>query len=430
MVESNRNGLTNSERAKLAALTREFSAICTHGRILYLGTPQTMHSVYNSLPGRGYTPRIWPGRFPTEEQEVLYGQYLAPSIIKRMEILGPQCRTGGGIDGKQGWPTDPERFDEETLCVKELDWGPEGFQLQYMLNTRMSDIERQQLRPRDLIVPDIDFKMVPENLGWAVDKKAQWDMGADYPITGAELFAPAYMGGEYRELSQLTMTIDPAGSGGDEVAFAIGGVLGPYIHVIGWGGYKGGLSDDNLAKLAELVKQYNVKSCVVERNMGAGTATRVISGYFLNEAGLRGQCGVSDAQSVGQKERRIIDLLRPILSKHRLVMHKSAVDMDFSLLSQYSRERRADYCGMYQLSTITTDRGSLRKDDRVDVLEQLCRALSEHLVIDEEKAARERQKAEAQEFMNNPMGYSKNTLRQLGMLGTRVKHRFAKRRGL
>lgn len=46
-------------------------------KIIYLGTPQTEQSIYNSLPDRGYEIRIIPARYPTEAQRARYGDRLA-----------------------------------------------------------------------------------------------------------------------------------------------------------------------------------------------------------------------------------------------------------------------------------------------------------------------------------------------------------------
>lgn len=67
-VETNKNGLTVTQRELLRHLTKEFSSICISGDILYLGTPQSKDSIYNTLPARGYEVRIWPGRYPSQEQ--------------------------------------------------------------------------------------------------------------------------------------------------------------------------------------------------------------------------------------------------------------------------------------------------------------------------------------------------------------------------
>ena len=41
-------------RDDLLNRTKEFAAICTHGDIVYLGTPQTRESIYKTLLSRGY----------------------------------------------------------------------------------------------------------------------------------------------------------------------------------------------------------------------------------------------------------------------------------------------------------------------------------------------------------------------------------------
>ena len=64
-IESSKNSATPVQRAKLLHLTKDFISICQYGRIVWLGTPQTMDSIYNSLPARGVAVRIWPGRYPT-----------------------------------------------------------------------------------------------------------------------------------------------------------------------------------------------------------------------------------------------------------------------------------------------------------------------------------------------------------------------------
>lgn len=63
-------------------------------------------------------------------------------------MLNPALQTGHGIDGKRGAPTDPERYNDAALCEKELDQGPEP-QLQYMLDTSLSDAARQRIEISD-----------------------------------------------------------------------------------------------------------------------------------------------------------------------------------------------------------------------------------------------------------------------------------------
>ncbi len=429
-IETTKNGLTATQRATLTTLSKEFTSICTHGRIHYLGTPQTKDSIYKDLPRRGFDVRVWPGRFPTPEQEAQYGEHLAPSVRERMHILGDKCRTGRGLDGTRGWTTDPERYTEEDQQIKELDQGPETYELQFMLNTALADAARQQLKPRDLIVGDFAHDTVPETLVWGPHPSRAVKVPEGYSLRDPELFYAASHSTAYTGLRNITMTVDPASEGGDELAFAVGGIVGPYMHCTGWGGFPGGFKDDNLELLVQEVKRLGVKRVVVEKNMGAGAVTRLIQNYFNGldpETGKPRITGVSveEANSSGQKERRIIDTLRPILQRHRLIMHKAAIEQDHELAQQYPRDRRDQYCGMYQLQNITTDRGSLSKDDRVDVLEQLARQLVDFLVIDEDREERERNKAALQSFLNDPMGTKQFTQRKAPRRsGRAVKRRF------
>ena len=52
MIESQKNSLTELMREQLRHLTLDFTSINTGGKILYLGTPQSVDSIYNNLPDR------------------------------------------------------------------------------------------------------------------------------------------------------------------------------------------------------------------------------------------------------------------------------------------------------------------------------------------------------------------------------------------
>lgn len=80
-IESLQNSRTVSGREWLEEQAKEFESINQVGDILYLGTPQSMDSMYNNLPGRGYDIRVWPGRYPSEKEQEAYGAFLAPDVI-------------------------------------------------------------------------------------------------------------------------------------------------------------------------------------------------------------------------------------------------------------------------------------------------------------------------------------------------------------
>lgn len=427
-IETTKNGLTATERAKLVRQSQEFTSICTHGKILYLGTPQSRESIYNGLPARGFGMRIWPGRFPSLDEQERYGEYLAPSIVERCQTLegqGLMCRTGKGLDGTRGWSADPQRYDEQTLIEKELDQGPEGFQLQYMLDTSLADEIRMQLKLKDLIVGEFTHERVPEQISWAADERFKLRFEAHkFAILKPDLYLPASMDGGWQPLQQMTMFVDPAGNGGDELSYAVGGVLGPYIHVVSIGGWKGGFAEDNLEKCVCLAEELGVKIIYVEKNMGAGAVGQLFRNWMnkIDEKTGKKRCtgiGVEDRQKNGQKEKRIVDTLRPVMQRHRLIFHRRALDDDFKLLAQYPTDQRNIRSVFHQIHNITTDRGSLQKDDRIDALEGLVRELTPALLRDDEAATRSREKSALLEFLTNPMGIPKRHLEKRKKRGRR-----------
>lgn len=410
-IESNKNGLTVTQRELLLHLSKEFSSICTHGDILYLGTPQSKDSIYNSLPARGYTLRIWPGRYPTQDELEKYGDKLAPSITARIQA-DPSCQTGGGIDGKRGKPSDPDRYTEEALIEKELDKGPEDFQLQYMLDTSLVDAMRQQLKLSDLLVANFDRDRLPEIIVYQEAQKHLVDLPNDFPVPMTKMYHPVPVDCAFVAPPLVRMFIDPAGSGGDELAWGISTAVGPYIHVLHVGGVRGGLNDENSVYLAEIIAKYNVADILVESNMGHGLFEMNLRGV-LQSRGLS-HVGVRGEYSTGQKERRIIDSLVSAMQRHRVVMHKDVFESDRACSQKYSIEKRTQYSLFYQLANITTDRNSLVHDDRLEAMAGCVRLWKGVLADDETKAAQARREAELRGFMDDPMGYGKARRRGSG----------------
>ena len=207
-IESTKNSRTVTTREVLEDLTKEFESVCSKGEIIYLGTPQTTESIYNNLPGRGYVIRIWTGRYPTYEQEGNYGDMLAPMLRKDM-LLDPSLRSGCGLDALQGQPTCPEMFDEDVLMTKELSMGSAKFQLQFMLNTKLTDEERYPLKLRNLIVHDYSIDRGPVLPVWTNQLSNLYQsasVNGKYKIYRA--MAHEY---ELRPFEQRVMYIDPAG---------------------------------------------------------------------------------------------------------------------------------------------------------------------------------------------------------------------------
>ena len=420
-VESTKNAMTATQRDQLIRLTREFSAIVTHGEILYLGTPQTKDSIYNTLPARGYDVRVWTGRFPNKEELPKYGSTLAPMIMDAI-LQGKPVQEGGGLDGKRGLPTDPHRFNEEDLIEKELDWGAEGFQLQYMLDTSLLDAMRQQLKLSDFIVADFDLKKVPEQLIWRASPDTLIELPLAFPVNNARMYRGVIpQSVHWQDLpTQRWCFIDPAGGGGDELTWAIGCSVGAYIHILHVGGVLGGLDQKNTDHMVEVFKEYGVTDIRVESNMGHGLFEINLRKAF-EEAGL--DIPVSGEYSTGQKERRIIDSLVSTLQRHYIVLHQSVFEADEFYNKQHG-QLATDRSVFYQIDNITTDRNSLKHDDRVEALAGVVRLLKHDLALDEAAEIEKREQREIQEFLNDPMGYG--TVQQVSG-GTRSRLRTRRR---
>ncbi|MGL5261216.1 MAG: phage terminase large subunit, partial [Bacteroides sp.] len=271
-VETITNGMTPAQRDKLDRLTQEYTAIVTHGKIIYLGTPQTKDSIYNRLPGKGYKISIFPARYPTQSDMEKYGDKLASYIIEDIERLGESLQTGGGISGKLGQPVDPMRYDESDLIEKETELGSEGFALQYMLDTELSDALRQQLKPSDLIVANFSQERVPEKIDWACVQQNQVRFQPGFGSPDANMYYGIIPQCDWQDKpkDRVYCYIDPAGGGQDELAWSIGFSQAPYIHWVYTGGVRGGLTDTNTNHLIDTFIEYGVTRILVETNMGHG----------------------------------------------------------------------------------------------------------------------------------------------------------------
>lgn len=399
--------MTAGEREKIETLAKDFTAIMANkeGKILYLGTPQSKDSLYNNLPARGYEVRIWTGRVPRKEDIDSYGDKLAPFVLNM--IKNGAAQDGYGVYGTLGEQTDPERYTEKQQEDNELDYGAEGYELQYMLNTRLSDEKRTRIKLGDFIIADFGHKSAPYQIGYTASP--QFIVDTKHPcIFKEKMYCASSVSDEVADYTKKIFYIDPAGAGGDEVSFAILGVLNGYIHILGMGGLQGGMTDENMHKFARLLTEFEVNHVILEKNMGHGTATSLFNSFLINN-GYKGIL-VEDEYVSGQKEKRIIDTISPYTRRHRVVLHQKAIDMDYEYCSSYPQEKRKIFSGLRQLGDITYDRGSLKHDDRADCIAGGVIYLNKFIVVDENKEQTRIENKKFQEFLNNPMGYPSHVL--------------------
>lgn len=380
-VESLQNSRTAAGRALLEDLTKEFESINQFGDIIYLGTPQSVNSIYNNLPARGYQIRIWPGRYPTLEQEACYGDFLAP-MIKQDMTEDPSLRHGYGIDGTQGAPTCPEMYDDEKLIEKEISQGTAKFQLQFMLNTRLLDADRYPLKLNQLIMMSFGTEQLPEMPVWSNDSI---NLIGDAPRFGNKpsdfLYRAVQRPYEWRSVQRKIMYIDPAGGGknGDETGVAIVFLLGTFIYVYKVFGVQGGYGSEPLSRIVREAKNAGVREIFIEKNMGHGAYDAVIKPYFEREWPVT----IGEDYAHGQKEVRIIDTLEPLISAHRIIFNTEMIKQDIDSVQHYPLETRMSYSLFAQMSNITMEKGCLRHDDRLDALYGAVRQLTSQIDYDE-----------------------------------------------
>ena len=354
-IEVPNNSATQGMRDKLSEAVKEFDAILKpNGRIIYLGTPQNQESLYNKLPDRGYKVRIWPARYPNEDQLVSLGDKLAPKVKRELEN-DPE------LVGKS---TDPDRFNDYDLAEREASYGRSGFALQFMLDTRLSDAERYPLKVSDLVVMDIPTQEAPEKVVWASGEQYVVQELPNVAFNGDHYHKPMYISDQFVEYSGSVMSIDPSGRGKDETGYAVVKMLNGYLYVRRCGGVAGGYSEEALQKLSLIAKEEQVNEIIVESNFGDGMFNQLITPVLSKIHPVT----LSEVRHNTQKEKRIIDVLEPVMNQHKLVIDKKVIKQDYESTQHLPPEQSLRYQLMYQLTRVTAERGALSNDDRLDSL--------------------------------------------------------------
>lgn len=388
-IESLQNSRTVGGREWLMEQTLEFESINQFGDILYLGTPQSVESIYNWLPSRGYKVRIWTGRYPSANQLEYYGDKLAPIILDDL-LADPSLQTGGGLDGTWGQPTCPEMYDNDLLNEKELAQGKAKFMLQFMLNTGLSDADRYPLRLCDLIVSSFNKIRGAVMPIWCNTPQCIWEGSPKFGTRKSDVFYyPMNVDYEMGDFERTIMYIDPAGGGknGDETAYAIIKLMGTTIYIYDIGATKGGYSEESLMYLVQAAKNSDCKEVFIENNYGNGAHVAAIKPFFEKHHPVT----LEAVQENGQKELRIIDVLEPVMSTHRLIVRPEVVQKDLELIQGYSAEQRMNFSLFHQMANITRDKDCLRHDDRLDALAGAVRQIVENLDYDQLRVVMQRQ---------------------------------------
>lgn len=346
-VETPNNSLTQLQRERLLDRVREYDAILVpegDTDIVYLGTPQSEMSIYNELPERGYEFRVWTARMPETKKITNYKGKLAPYIME--------------LDLPQGEAVDPQRFDNEDLALREASYGKTGFALQFMLDTTLSDEERYPLKLRDLIVMDVNNEQAPVNVAWGSGEDQVINDIGNVGFSGDKWHKPMMMSKEWQDYDGTVMYIDPAGRGTDEVGYAVIKKLGSLLFLSDAGGLEGGYDEDTLVKLSNIAKQSKVNKIIIEPNFGDGMYLKLMAPVISKIH----PCTIEDAPwSSTMKEKKIIDILEPVMMRHLLVVDRALVEKD---------QKRTDknYQLFYQMTRLTNQKDALLHDDALEAV--------------------------------------------------------------
>lgn len=413
-IESAKNSQTATQRSRIHHLTLDFVSICSKGDIVWLGTPQSIDSVYNGLPSRGTAIRVWPGRYPTAKELPDYEGFLAPSLMQKLRE-NPSLQTGGGPTGERGQVTDPILLDEETLTKKEIDQGAAYFQLQHMLSTKLQDQNRYPLKVPLIRFTNFDTqeKLAPMQLTFIRNEQNEIRLPEGFPIKDKAFRVQEVA--EFGPMDGWHMYVDPTGGGanGDELAYGVTGFLAGRVFLAGADGRPGGWTEEVLGWMTAAALKWRPKIISVEKNFGNGAFAAAwlphlraaVDKHNRDFPSDRVQYpGIDEVWESGQKELRIIDVLEPMIGAGKFVVSEDLIQSDWDSCQRYPGDVRSTYSLFWQLARITRERGALLHDDRLDAVAGSARHWVEYLSIDDEKATAAAKQEQYKKLMQNPLG--------------------------
>ena len=394
-IEVPGNSMTELMREKLLQLCTEAESILTpksDSRICYLGTPQTVFTVYRKLAERNYRPFVWPSRYPRKDKLTKYEGLLAPQIQEDLDA------------GAKEWEvTDPDRFADDDLLEREAAMGRSNFMLQFQLDTSLSDAEKFPLKMADLIVTSINPKSGPDQIVWCSDPKNVIKELPTVGLPGDYFYSPMQQQGEWTPFSETICSVDPSGRGTDETAAAFISQKNGFLYLHEMRAYRDGYSDDTLLNILRGCRKYNATKLVIETNFGDG----IVGELFKKHLQMTGQnIDIEEVRANVRKEDRIIDSLEPVMNQHRLVIDKKVIEWDYKSNQDEAPEKRLMYMLFYQMGRMCREKGAIKHDDRLDCLAQGVKYFTDALSISAHEAIKARKSEEWQsmldEFLDNP----------------------------
>ena len=354
-VEVPANSATDMQREKLLQLITEAESILTpnkESRILFLGTPQTTFTVYRKLAERSYKPFVWPARYP--KNVGMYEGLLAPQLEEDLE-KGAEPNT----------PTD-SRFSEQDLMQREASMGRSNFQLQFMLDTSLSDADKFPLKFQDLIVTPLGMECA-ERYAWSADPRYMIKDLNPVGLPGDRFYGPMFIDEGICPFSETIVSVDPSGRGSDETVAVVLSQANGYVFVRDMLAFRDGYSDSTLSSIVRLGKKYGASRLLVESNFGDGMICELFKRHIVQQ-----QAGfdTEEVRATVRKEERIIETLEPVMNQHTLIVDPKVFEYDYASNPDAPPEKRLEYMFMYQLSRMCREKGAVKHDDRIDATAQ------------------------------------------------------------
>jgi hypothetical protein len=391
-IEVPGNSMTELMREKLLQLCTEAESILTpkdDSRIMFLGTPQTVFTVYRKLAERNYRPFVWPARFPRKASN--YEGLLAPQLQADVDT------------GAEPWGVTDDRFDDEDLIEREAAMGRSNFMLQFMLDTSLSDAEKFPLKMADLIVTSVNPDKCPESIIWCSDPQNVIKDAPTVGLPGDYFYSPMQLQGDWLPYAETICSVDPSGRGSDETTAAYISQRNGFLYLHEMRAYKDGYSDNTLLDILKGCKKYKASTLLIESNFGDGIVAELFKKHIQN---LAMNIGIEETRANVRKEDRIIDALEPILNQHRLVVDRSVIDWDYKSNPDEAPENRLIYMLFYQMSRMCREKGAVRHDDRIDCLAQGVKYFTDAFGISAQEEIKARKRDEwnqmLEAFLDDP----------------------------
>ena len=379
-IEVPGNSMTELMREKLLQLCTEAESILTpkdDSRIMFLGTPQTVFTVYRKLAERNYRPFVWPARYPRKASN--YEGLLAPQLQEDIET------------GVEPWDVTDDRFDDVDLIEREAAMGRSNFMLQFMLDTSLSDAEKFPLKMADLIVTSVNPDKCPESIVWCSDPANVIKDAPTVGLPGDYFYSPMQLQGEWLPYAETICSVDPSGRGSDETTAAYISQRNGFLYVHEMRAYRDGYSDNTLLDILKGCKKYKASTLLIESNFGDGIVAELFKKHIQN---LTMNIGIEETRANVRKEDRIIDALEPVLNQHRLVIDRSVIDWDYKSNPDEAPEKRLMYMLFYQMSRMCREKGAVRHDDRIDCLAQGVKYFTDAFGISAQEEIKARKREE------------------------------------